>query len=88
MRVSTEVAAAEPKVTVAGEKLQLAPDGSPEQENDTGPVKPPVGVTVSVVVGDEPVAWITLNGLLALKVKPEPAVPATVTVDAADMLAP
>ena len=68
--------------------MQLAPVGRPEHENETGPVKPPVGVTVSVVVGDEPVALITLNRLLALKVKPEPAVPATVTVDAADMLAP
>jgi len=84
--VSTEVAAAELKVTVAGEKLQLAPVGSPEHDKDTLPAKPPVGVTVSVVVGGDPAASITLNGLLALSVKPAPAVPVTVTVDAAEVL--
>ena len=86
--VSTEVAAAELKATLAGAKLQLAPVGSPEHESETVPVKPPVGVTVSVVVGDDPVALIKLNGLLALKVKPAPAVPATVTVDPAEVLGP
>jgi len=86
--VSTEVAAVELKATLAGAKLQVAPVGSPEHESETVPVKPPVGVTVSVVVGDDPVALTTLNGLLALKVKPAPGVPATVTVDAAELLGP
>lgn len=86
--VSTEVAAAVLKATLAGAKLQVAPVGSPEQERETVPVKPPVGVTVNVVVGADPAASITLNGLLELRVKPAPGVPATVTVDAAEVLGP
>ena len=48
--VSVVVAAAPEGVTVAGEKEHDAPDGSPEQLNDTAELKPFWGVTVMDVV--------------------------------------
>ena len=41
-------------VTEAGTNAQLVPAGSPVQANDTGWLKPPVGVTVNLKVADCP----------------------------------
>ena len=49
--VSVVVEAAVPDgVTVAGEKLHEAPEGNPEQANETAELKPPTGATETVVV--------------------------------------
>jgi hypothetical protein len=50
--VSIEVAAPPLGVTEEGEKLQVAPVGRPEHARVTALLKPPAGVTVSVVVTD------------------------------------
>jgi hypothetical protein len=47
--VSVVVAAAPEGVTIAGEKLHAAPDGNPEQVNETLEVNPDSGVRVIVV---------------------------------------
>jgi len=47
--VSVVVAAAPDGVTVVGEKLHEAPDGKPEQLNETAEANPFCGVTVTVV---------------------------------------
>ena len=86
LMVRMELADPELSATLAGEKLQLAPVGKPEQDNETLPVNPPEGVTVSVVVGIVCPALTAAKLVLALKVKPDPAVPATVTVDAEEVL--
>jgi hypothetical protein len=54
--VSVVVGADPPEVavTLAGEKLQLASVGSAPQLKLNVPVNPPVGVTVMIVVPDEP----------------------------------
>ncbi len=52
--VSWEVTGAPFGVTVAGEKLQLTSEGSPEQAKVTAWLKPPIGVSVSVAVPDCP----------------------------------
>ena len=41
-------------VTEFGEKTQLAPVGKPVHDSETPPVKPPLGVTVTVLVADWP----------------------------------
>jgi hypothetical protein len=41
-------------VTVAGEKLHDAPEGNPEQANETAELKPFAGVTETVVVALDP----------------------------------
>ena len=60
--VSAEVTGAPEGVTVAGEKEQLSPDGSPEQLKATDCVKPFCGVTVSVNCADWPEEMLALEG--------------------------
>ena len=50
--------------TVAGLKMQVAPEGWPEQENETVPLKPFSGVIVIVAVAVLPAD--TLAGVAAL----------------------
>jgi hypothetical protein len=67
--VSCVVTAAPEGVTCDGLKLQFAPDGRPEQLKLTAESKPPIGVTVSVVVPCPPES--TVNELAAeLSVNP------------------
>jgi hypothetical protein len=47
-----------PPVTVIGLKVQVAPAGKPEQLKVTVPVKPLLGVTVTVVVALVPAAML------------------------------
>src|SRR5579859_427407 len=54
-------------ITDAGEIVQLASAGAPVQASDTALLNPPIGVTVTVAVPEEP--WFTLRvaGALTLK---------------------
>jgi hypothetical protein len=45
-------------VTVVGEKVQDAPDGNPEQANETAELKPLAGVMVTVLVPLAPPAMV------------------------------
>ncbi len=56
--VSVSVTALPLTETVAGEKVQTAPAGSPEQVNATLASNPPLGVSVKVVVADCPGATL------------------------------
>jgi hypothetical protein len=56
------VAAAPDGVMLAGEKLQDAPDGSPEQLNETAAENPFCGVTVMVAVPGCPDAALSADG--------------------------
>jgi hypothetical protein len=56
--VKVEVAALAPRVAELGEKVQLAPVGRPVHARDTAPVKPPLGVRVTVLVADWPGATV------------------------------
>jgi len=61
--VTVVVAAAPLGVTVVGEKLQVASEGSPVQAKLTGWLKPLDGVTVSVVLPEAPAATDIEPGL-------------------------
>ncbi len=56
--VSVSVMALPVTVALAGENVQLAPLGRPEQLNATLALNPPLGVSVSVVVADFPGATV------------------------------
>jgi hypothetical protein len=60
--VSAEVTGAAAGVSVASEKLQVSPAGSPEQEKLTACVKPFCGVTVRVKFADWPLLTLALDG--------------------------
>ena len=62
--VSVEVATAAFTVTDEGLKEQAAPAGRPEQVSATEPVNPPVGVTVTVVLAEDPAARLADAGLM------------------------
>jgi hypothetical protein len=65
--VTVVEAAAPDGVTVAGAKLQDAPDGSPEHVNVTAALKPFTGVTVSVAVPLCPAATVNAAGDAAIE---------------------
>ncbi len=60
--VSVVEAAAPEGVTVAGEKLHDAPEGSPEQLNETGEANPPCGVAVVIAVPLCPAGTVSAAG--------------------------
>jgi hypothetical protein len=64
--VSVEVAALPLRATDAGEKLHAAPLGKPEHAKVTVPLKPPLGVSVSVVSVEPPGAADPDAGLAAI----------------------
>jgi hypothetical protein len=53
-------------VTVAGEKVHIAKEGSPEQAKVTGLLNPPVDVTVKTNEADCPALIVALDGLAAM----------------------
>lgn len=71
LTVSVVLAASLEGVTLAGEKLQLAPAGSPEQLKVTDCAKPPLGVTVKLIVALWPAATVKVP-LVACSVKSAP----------------
>ena len=80
--VSVLVTAFPASVTVAGLKEHVSFDGSVPQLGVSVPVKPPIGVKVSVVMPVAPRAMVTLEGA-AVTVKPGTA---TVILRAEDVL--
>lgn len=64
--VSVVVEAAVPEgVTVAGKKLHDAPEGNPEQANETAEANPPCGVTETVAVPLLPAETLSAVGVAA-----------------------
>jgi hypothetical protein len=83
--VSVVVAAVPPVgVTVAGEKLQVAPVGRPEQAKLTAALNPPEGWIETVVVVELPLVTVALLGDRLIE-KPGAAGAETVTVTAAEV---
>ena len=79
--VRTEVAAEVPEICkVAGLKLQLSPEGRPEQDRVTGPLKPPLPAIERFNVPGVPLLTVTL-------LVPE-IDPLTTTVPAFTLVAP
>ncbi len=62
MIVSVEVAAEPDGVTDPAEKEHVEFEGSPEQLSVTADVNPPVGVIVTVLVAEEPLASVAVAG--------------------------
>ena len=67
LTVSVVVAAPPEGVTVCGLKLHVAPEGSPEQLNETVELKPLSGVIVIVVVALSPAATVSDEGEAAME---------------------
>jgi len=83
------VEAAPPEgVTVAGEKAHDAPEGSPEQLNETAELKPFSGVTETPVVPLCPAVKVSDAGVAATEKSGAAAVPVTTWLRGADSLDP
>jgi hypothetical protein len=56
-----------PAATEAGEKLHIAPEGNPEQMNETDPVNPFNAPTVMLAVPDPPLETVSEAGLRVIE---------------------
>ena len=73
--VRTEVTAEAPEICkVAGLKLQLSPEGRPEQDRVTGPLKPPLPVSERFNVPGVPLLTVTLPAVAEKAKLPVPLV--------------